>query len=136
MLMLDPLLKGPAQPLLTQFLADWGIQAGTDVILDPSSGQVIGTDASVSVAAAYPPHPITQGFRVVTAYPLARSMAPIEGGSNSRVAQPIVSTGPQSWAEADLAACQRRRRKSNSTPTRATSRVRSPWPPRCPRRQR
>ena len=30
-------------------------------------------------------------------------MAPIEGGSNSRVAQPIVSTGPQSWSEADLA---------------------------------
>jgi len=103
MVLMDPLLKGPAQPLLTQFLADWGIQAGTDVILDPSSGQVIGTDASVSVAAAYPPHPITQGFRVVTAYPLARSMTPIEGGSNSRVAQPVVSTGPQSWAEADLA---------------------------------
>ncbi len=39
----------------------------------------------------------------MTAYPLARSMAPIEGGSNSRVAQPIVSTGPQSWSEADLA---------------------------------
>ena len=103
MVLLDPLLKGPPQPLLTQFLAEWGIQAGTDVILDPSSGQVIGTDASVSVAAAYPAHPITQGFRVVTAYPLARSMAPIEGGSNSRVAQPIVSTGPQSWSEADLA---------------------------------
>ena len=29
MVMLDPLLKGPAQPLLTQFLADWGIRAGT-----------------------------------------------------------------------------------------------------------
>ena len=103
MILLDPLLKGPAQPLLTQFLADWGIRAGADVILDPTSGQVIGTDASVSVAAAYPPHPITQGFRVVTAYPLARSMAPIEGGSNSHNAQPIVNTGQQSWSEADLA---------------------------------
>lgn len=103
LVLMDPLLKGPAQPLLTQFLADWGIRAGTDVILDPSSGQVIGTDASVAVAAAYPPHAITQGFRVVTAYPLARSMSPIEGGSNSHVAQPIVNTGSQSWAEADLA---------------------------------
>ena len=60
-------------------------------------------DASVSVAAEYPPHAITQGFRVVTAYPLARSMSPIEGGSNSHVAQAIVNTGSQSWAEADLA---------------------------------
>lgn len=103
MVLMDPLLKGPAQPLLAQFLADWGIRAGNDVILDPSSGQVIGTDASVTVAAAYPPHAITQGFRVVTAYPLARSMSPIEGGSNSHVAQALVNTGSQSWAEADLA---------------------------------
>jgi hypothetical protein len=34
MVLLDPLMKGPAQPLLTQFLADWGIRAGTDVVLD------------------------------------------------------------------------------------------------------
>jgi ABC-type uncharacterized transport system involved in gliding motility auxiliary subunit len=103
MVLMDPLMKGPAQPLLAQFLTDWGIRAGTDVILDPSSGQVIGTDASVTVAAEYPPHAITQGFRVVTAYPLARSMTPIEGGSNSHTAQPLVNTGQQSWAEADLA---------------------------------
>ena len=53
MVMLDPLLKGPAQPLLAQFLADWGIRAGTDVVLDASGmGQMLGTDASVPVAAA------------------------------------------------------------------------------------
>lgn len=104
MVMLDPLLKGPAQPLLTQFLADWGIRAGNDVVLDASGmGQMLGTDASVPVAASYPSHAITQGFRVITAYPMARSMAPIEGGSNSHTAQPLVNTSPQSWAEADLA---------------------------------
>ena len=53
MVMLDPLLKGPAQPLLTQFLADWGIRAGTDVVLDASGmGQMLGTDASVPVGGA------------------------------------------------------------------------------------
>jgi len=104
MVMLDPLLKGPAQPLLTQFLADWGIRAGTDVVLDASGmGQMLGTDASVPVAAQYPGHPITEGFRVITAYPMARSMTPIEGGSNSHTAQPLVNTSPQSWSEADLA---------------------------------
>ncbi|HYE89315.1 MAG TPA: Gldg family protein, partial [Vicinamibacterales bacterium] len=103
MVMLDPLLKGPAQPLLTQFLADWGIRAGNDVVLDASGmGQLIGTDASVPVAAQYPPHAITQGFRVLTAYPMARTMAPIEGGANGRTAQPLVGTSPQSWSEADL----------------------------------
>src|SRR5688500_15486908 len=103
MVMLDPLLKGPAQPLLTQFLADWGIRAGTDVVLDASGmGQMLGTDASVPVAAQYPTHPITDNFRVITAYPMARSMAPIEGGSNSHTAQPLVNTSQQSWSEADI----------------------------------
>ena len=104
MVMLDPLLTGPAQPLLTQFLTDWGIRAGNDVVLDASGmGQMLGTDASVPVAAQYPGHPITEGFRVITAYPMARSMTPIEGGSNSHTAQPLVNTSPQSWSEADLA---------------------------------
>ena len=104
LVLLDPLLKGPAQPLLTQFLADWGIRAGTDVVLDASGmGQMLGTDASVPVAAQYPSHPITEGFRVITAYPMSRSMTPIEGGSNSHTAQPLVNTSPQSWSEADVA---------------------------------
>ncbi|HEX8030408.1 MAG TPA: Gldg family protein [Vicinamibacterales bacterium] len=105
LVMMDPLLKGPAQPLLTQFLSDWGIRAGSDVVLDASGlGQMLGTDASVPVAAQYPAHPITEGFRVITAYPMARSMTPIEGGSNSHTAQPLVNTSPQSWSEADIPA--------------------------------
>jgi ABC-type uncharacterized transport system involved in gliding motility auxiliary subunit len=105
LVLLDPLLKGPAQPLLAQFLTDWGISAGTDVVLDASGmGQMLGTDASVPVAAQYPAHPITEGFRVITAYPMARSMSPIPGGSNSHTAQPLVNTSPQSWSEADVAA--------------------------------
>ncbi|HWI18566.1 MAG TPA: Gldg family protein [Vicinamibacterales bacterium] len=105
LVMLDPLLKGPALPLLTQFLADWGITAGTDVVLDASGmgQQLLGTDASVPVAAQYPPHAITEGFRVLTAYPMSRSMTPVEGGANSRTAQAIVNTSPQSWSEADVA---------------------------------
>lgn len=106
MVMLDPVLKGGPQPLLTQFLADWGIRAGNDVVLDTSGmGQLVGTtDASVPVAVPpYPSHPITANFRDITAYPMSRSMAPIEGGSNSHVAQPVVQSSSQGWAESDLA---------------------------------
>jgi len=103
MVMLDPLLKGPALPLLAQFLTDWGIRAGNDVVLDASGmGQMLGTDAATPVAAQYPSHPITEGFRVITAYPMARSMTPVEGGSNAHTAQPLVNTSAQSWSEADL----------------------------------
>jgi ABC-type uncharacterized transport system involved in gliding motility auxiliary subunit len=64
---------------------------------------MLGTDASVPVAAQYPSHPISQGFRVITAFPMARSMSPMEGGSNSHTAQPLVNTSQQSWSEADIA---------------------------------
>jgi ABC-type uncharacterized transport system involved in gliding motility auxiliary subunit len=48
------------------------------------------------------PHPITENFRVMTAFPLARSVAPVEGGVGGHIAQRVLQTSPQSWAEADL----------------------------------
>jgi len=54
------------------------------------------------VAVNYPSHPITSDFRVLTAYPLARSMEAISGGVNGRTAQPIIETSPRSWGETDL----------------------------------
>jgi ABC-type uncharacterized transport system involved in gliding motility auxiliary subunit len=103
--MLDPVLK-PDQPqpvLLQALLKDWGIEAANDIVLDVSGmGRLLNTDESVPVAAAYPSHAITQEFGLLTAYPLARSMAPIEGGMNGRTAQKIVETSPRSWAESNL----------------------------------
>jgi ABC-type uncharacterized transport system involved in gliding motility auxiliary subunit len=67
-------------------------------------GKLIGTDASVPVAANYPSHPITQRFQFLTAYPLARSVTAVMGGVNGHIAQSFVETSPQSWAEADVKA--------------------------------
>lgn len=105
MVMLDPVLK-PDQPqptALIGLLKDWAIEAGNDVILDVSGmGRLIGTDESVPVAASYPSHAITDNFKLLTAYPMARSMAPVEGGVNGRNGQKLVETSTRSWAEADV----------------------------------
>jgi ABC-type uncharacterized transport system involved in gliding motility auxiliary subunit len=106
-LMLDPVLKADApQPTaLMALLKDWGIEAGNDIILDVSGmGRLFGTDESVPVAVSYPPHAISDNgnFRIMTAYPLARSMSPVEGGVNGRNAQRIVETSQNSWAESDI----------------------------------
>jgi ABC-type uncharacterized transport system involved in gliding motility auxiliary subunit len=105
LVLLDPVLK-PDQPQpagLQALLKDWGIEAGNDVILDVSGmGRLIGTDESVPVAASYPPHAITEDFRLLTAYPLARSMTPIDGGVNGHTAQRLVETSSRSWAETNL----------------------------------
>jgi ABC-type uncharacterized transport system involved in gliding motility auxiliary subunit len=105
LVMLDPVIDTKlSQPVLLQgLLKDWGITADDDVVVDASGmGRLIGADASIPVAASYPSHPITDNFNLLTAYPLARSMTPIEGGSNGHTAQRLVETGRQSWGETDL----------------------------------
>jgi ABC-type uncharacterized transport system involved in gliding motility auxiliary subunit len=102
---LDPPDK-PDSPPVTNLIAlahDWGFDVGNNVVVDASGmGRLIGTDASVPVVSAYPPHPITERFQLLTAFPLARSVAPVAGGVNGHTPQTIAETGPRSWAEADI----------------------------------
>ena len=106
LLELDPPDKvdSPALTNLVALAHDWGIQAGTNIVVDVSGmGRMIGTDASVPVVAPpYPAHPITQRFGMITAFPLAREASPASGGVNAHVAQSFIETGPRSWAETDL----------------------------------
>ena len=90
-------------PVLDGLLKAWSIDVGNNVVVDVSGmGQLLGTDASVPVAATYPQHPITERFNVLTAYPLARSVAPATSATEGRAAQTIIETGPRSWAESDV----------------------------------
>jgi ABC-type uncharacterized transport system involved in gliding motility auxiliary subunit len=108
MVLLDPVVKAdqPQQTNLVALLHEWGIKAGSDVVLDVSGmGKLaIGTDESVPVVVEYPAHAITQKLELLTAYPLARSMSPVEGGVNGRTAQRIAETSKSSWAETNLKA--------------------------------
>jgi ABC-type uncharacterized transport system involved in gliding motility auxiliary subunit len=92
-------------PVLEGLLREWSVDAGNNVVIDASGvGQIFGGDASVPVAATYPQHAITENFRLLTAYPLARSVAPTTSATEGRVAQTIIETSPRSWAEADVKA--------------------------------
>lgn len=104
-LLLDPpdRVDSPSLSNLIGLAKDWGIDIGTNIVVDVSGmGQLLGTDVSVPVAAKYDPHPITDRFTLLTAYPLARSASAIEGGVNGHNAQNLVSTSKNSWAEADI----------------------------------
>ena len=105
LLLLDPPVTGdePAPEGLLGLVRAWGIEVGTDVVVDASGvGQLFGADASVPVAANYPFHPITERFNLLTAYPLARSVSAAAGRPDGRIAQSFIETGPQSWQEADI----------------------------------
>jgi ABC-type uncharacterized transport system involved in gliding motility auxiliary subunit len=96
--------KSGPMPVLEGLLKEWAIEAGNDVVVDVSGlGQLLGTDASVPVAAKYSQHPITNGFGVLTAYPLARSITARTEGANGHFPQTIVETSERSWAETNVA---------------------------------
>jgi ABC-type uncharacterized transport system involved in gliding motility auxiliary subunit len=102
MVMLDPPIGANAAPMpnLEAILKEWGVTAGNNVVVDISGAT---NDPSIAVAATYPMHPITETFRTLTIFPLARSVDAIEGGTNGRVPTRIVETTRGSWAEANLA---------------------------------
>jgi hypothetical protein len=71
-------------------------------VLDPLS-RLRGAEADVPVAAPpYPSHEITSTFKMVTAFPYARSVKPAEGSSSGRTPTTFIESGPGSWAETDL----------------------------------
>jgi ABC-type uncharacterized transport system involved in gliding motility auxiliary subunit len=103
---LDPVEKAdaPQAANLIALAREWGIDVRNNVVVDVSGmGQLIGTDASVPVAANYPSHPITDRFAILTAYPLAREVASVADGAEGRTAQSFVESSARSWAEADIA---------------------------------
>jgi len=106
MLELDP-PERPDSPPLTNLIAlahAWGIDVSNAVVVDASGmGRLLGTDASVPVAATYPSHPITERFNnLLTAFPMARPAVPVDGGVDGHAARTFVESSPRSWAEADL----------------------------------
>jgi ABC-type uncharacterized transport system involved in gliding motility auxiliary subunit len=115
MLMLDPVdaSGNPALPNLIGLAKAWGFEVGNDIVLDASGlGRTIGAGPQVPLAGDYPAHPATNGFRYMTAFPLSRSVTPVEGGADGRFPQSLVETSQRSWAEVDIAGMY-----ANSQPT-------------------
>ena len=103
--MLDPAIGEGVRPAtaIEGMLKEWGISMGHDVVLDVSGvGQMLGTDASVPVAANYPPHPITKDFSLLTAFPLAQSVSGQADANPNATVQNVIQTSERSWSESDV----------------------------------
>jgi ABC-type uncharacterized transport system involved in gliding motility auxiliary subunit len=100
LVLLDPpdnLAAPVPMPQITGLLAEWGIEATPTVIVDVS-GQTRVATIPVS-GPPYPTHPITEGFQLVTMFPMARAIVPTAQATDGRAAQPFLQTSPRSWAE-------------------------------------
>jgi ABC-type uncharacterized transport system involved in gliding motility auxiliary subunit len=100
-------MKGDAANL-SALLKEWNIEAGQDVVVDVSvTGQLAGSSEFAPTVIQYPFHDITKDFardrRVVTAFPVARSMQAGTASVEGVAAQNLLETSQDSWAESDLA---------------------------------
>jgi ABC-type uncharacterized transport system involved in gliding motility auxiliary subunit len=105
LLMLDPPGKADGPPLsnLVALAHDWDIDVTNTIVVDASGmGRLLGAGPDTPIAASYPSHPITDRFRLMTAYPLARGLSIVQGGVGGHNASAVVETSPQSWGESDL----------------------------------
>ena len=110
-------------------LKDWGIEVGDNVVINvPADVQLkegeavdVGalaslpnSDGTFVLAAKYDPHPIIQGFRVLTAYPPGALGLGERVGSNGQTAQNLVETTETSWAETRSQAAHELRARSHA----------------------
>jgi ABC-type uncharacterized transport system involved in gliding motility auxiliary subunit len=104
MLMLDPptTADAPDPTGLIALAKSWAIDVGRNIVIDQTGmGQMFGGGPETPIAMPVS-HAITRNLRQITAFALARSATPIEGGSEGRFAQKVVESAPQSWAETDF----------------------------------
>jgi gliding motility-associatede transport system auxiliary component len=101
---------------LVSLLADWGVKAGTNVIVDQVvrlfAGPTLGLNPLVN---SYPPHPITVSFDKQTVFPMTRTVDPIDPPKAGLTVTPLAQTSDTSWAETDLAGLFQKQRASFDT---------------------
>lgn len=94
---------GSRLPRLFGLLATLGLGFTGDVVIDTAkNGQAMGMGMEVPLVDRYPPHPVTEDFRLMTLYPTARSVLLAEAGVEGLARRVLAWTSPSSWGETDL----------------------------------
>lgn len=99
LVMIDP---DPA-PSLESFLKPWGVTADNDVILDVSgAGRMMGAGPTIPLVLRYENHKITDRFRSMTFFPLARSIEPSKESVAGVTVETLFRSNENSWGETNL----------------------------------
>ena len=101
MVLVDPNWK----PSIVEFLKQYNIQVDNDLIVDFSGvGQLFGMGPAVPLVAKYENHPMFKEFNVMTFFPEACSVRPLENGQEGITTTVLFKSAPRSWGETDFTA--------------------------------
>jgi len=98
------LLPSQGGESLKNFLKEWGVEVGEDIVVDQVIRLFAGPSLGVElIADTYSPlHPITRDFKERTIFPMVRSVDAVSSPRQGLEVTWLVKTGPTSWAEKDL----------------------------------
>lgn len=99
--LVDPVDRGEGKNLELFLSEHFGVQLGNDVVVDKIS-KLFGADYLIPLVSDYKPHAMTQGFRLASFFPIARSVRSAKEIPPALEVTEIAWTGAGSWAETDL----------------------------------
>lgn len=93
LLLTEPGSQHGLEPVLRRI----GVNVQTGTIVDPTTRKLGIDNAGMTLVARYPPHPATQGFRLLSVFPLATALTvtPPQGWESSALLQ----TADAAWSE-------------------------------------
>ena len=99
--LIDPMDPGTGKSF-HNFLKNFGVELGENVIVDKMS-RVVGGDFLVALVSQYVMgHPITEHFNQTTFFPVSRSVQPSTEATPGIEVVPLAVSGSGSWAETNL----------------------------------
>jgi ABC-type uncharacterized transport system involved in gliding motility auxiliary subunit len=98
----QPNLPGE-ETALVNFLGQWGLDVGNDIVLDRELRLFAGPTLGLApIVELYPPHPITASFNRRTLWPMVRSVEPQKDTKAGLQVWPLAQTSDSSIAAVDL----------------------------------
>jgi len=97
------LLDPPPGASLEGFMKAWGVEAGNNVILDVSgAGRLMGAGPQIPLVLRYETHRITDRFRSMSFFPMARSVDAAKESVTGVTVEPLFKSNENSWGEVNL----------------------------------
>jgi ABC-type uncharacterized transport system involved in gliding motility auxiliary subunit len=110
--MVDNFLKGggsvlvmldPEAASLKDLMNKWSVDVGNNVVVDASGmGRLMGMGAAVPLVASYGTHPITDRMRVMTFFPMARTVSAPATPAEGVTVDKLLNTSDRSWGDTDI----------------------------------
>jgi len=97
------LLDPPPGAALNELMKKWSIDVGNNFVVDASGvGRLFGAGPSIPLVTNYGNHKITERFKVMTFFPLVRSVSPAKTPVSGINAEQLLASNDRSWAESDM----------------------------------